>query len=139
MPPPSFIATAAAFGFGAIVGLVAARFSSAVPSHNGVFVLSVRLKLAAGKVPDFIELWRPLAQHCRAHEPGTLSYECAVSDKEPDVVVIYERYVNKAYLTEVHQKSGPFLGFKAALAESGFVLDKSGESFVESNVGYMSH
>jgi quinol monooxygenase YgiN len=151
MPPPallgrsSTVQTLGVFGVGLIAGasvLLLFRQLFQPPEqhkleHKSAFVLSVRLKLQPGKASAFLELWRPLAEHCKAYEPGTLSYECCLSDKENDVVVIYERYTNKAYLTDVHQKSLPFVTFKQALADSDLVVSKSGESFIESDVGYM--
>jgi quinol monooxygenase YgiN len=34
-------------------------------------------------VTEFEKAWRPLAEYCRLHEPGTLSYQMARSEKEP--------------------------------------------------------
>lgn len=50
-------------------------------------------------------------------------------------IVIMERYTCKADLTEVHQQSAPFLAFREHPAQQ-LVVRKSGQSYVESNVGY---
>lgn len=73
--------------------------------HKGAFVLVITLKLQPGKVKDFLDAWADLAKYCRDNEPRTLTYEAAVSDKDDDTVLIYERYVNKKDLTEVRSKS----------------------------------
>ena len=69
--------------------------------HKGAFVLVITIKLQPGKAKEFIDAWTPLATYCRLHEPRTLTYEAAISDKEDDTVLIYERYVAKHDLTEV--------------------------------------
>jgi hypothetical protein len=50
-------------------------------------------------------------------------------------IVIMERYTCKADLTEVHQQSAPFLAFREHPAQQ-LVVRKSGQSYVESNVGF---
>ena len=99
----------------------------AKPAAKGAFVLVIRLKTAPGMAKEWLAAWAPLAAFCRAHEPNTLSYEAAISDKDADVILIYERYVTKADLTEVHQQSALFLAFRAHPAQA-HVLEKEGNS-----------
>ena len=42
----------------------------------------------------FKQHWRKLADHCKAHEPETLSYELLESDKISNEILIYERYAH---------------------------------------------
>jgi quinol monooxygenase YgiN len=114
--------------------------SSAAASDAGdgrVFVLVVKLQLRAGGVPLFTELWAPLAAHCRAHEPETLTYELSEGIDEPDMVIIYERYTSRAALETTHNSSAAFKAFGAALAaEPGLVLSRHKASYWESGVGF---
>jgi quinol monooxygenase YgiN len=43
---------------------------------------------------DFLSFWQPLADHVRAHEPGTLAFEVLQSDSSPTEVLVYERCVS---------------------------------------------
>ena len=46
------------------------------------------------------------------HEPGTLGYEVLLSDRNPDEVMLLERYASKQYMNLPHKISSPFLAFK---------------------------
>jgi quinol monooxygenase YgiN len=108
----------------------------ALKEHKGVFVLLVNVEFANKEdTAAFLEAFKPLAEHCRLHEPNTLMYEAAVDDSTGTKVVIMERYVSKADLTEVHQKSAPFLAFKDHPVQK-LVVAKSGQSYLETNVGF---
>lgn len=74
-------------------------------------------ELAPGKIDEFLRLWEPLAAHCLEHEPETFSYEAAISDKEPDTVIIFERYRSKESLTG---EATPQRGSQASLAATVF-------------------
>lgn len=78
--------------------------------HKGAFVLVISLKLQPGKAKEFLDAWAPLAAYCRLNEPRTLTYEAALSDKEDDTILIYERYVAKHDLTEVRSPGGGLKG-----------------------------
>jgi len=89
---------------------------------------------------EFLELFAPIAAHCKAHEPGTLAYEALLSDKDPLQVLILERYRDKEkdYL-QVHRSSQPFLEFRPklqAMEKAGHVTI-SGHSYVDSGIGYI--
>jgi quinol monooxygenase YgiN len=105
-------------------------------------VLAVSVKLAREDlVPHFIELFRPVATHVREREPHTLSYELMWSDKDPLRALVFERYRNKQEdFLVTHRSSEPFLRFRKQLQEmqdDGRVVELSGESYVESNVGFV--
>jgi len=82
-----------------------------------------------------IQLWQPVALHCRVHEPGTLSYEMAISDSDPKRIVFVERYTDKehSYL-EIHKSSEAFLHFREQLAN--FQPTITGHSYISTDIGY---
>ena len=98
--------------------------------------LQVHLEFAtAADALAWVEAWGPLAAHCRANEPGCLTYEAAIDDGAGTKVVIMERYTCKDDLTVVHQQSAPFLAFGKNAVQK-LVVSKSGQSYFESNVGF---
>jgi quinol monooxygenase YgiN len=40
---------------------------------------------------EFLTFWAPLADHVKAHEPGTLAFELLQSDTKPTELLVYER------------------------------------------------
>lgn len=105
-------------------------------AHSEVFVLAVTVKFKKeADIDRFTEYWKPVAEHCKHNEPGTLSYKMMRSDKEPTQILILERYATKHDYLEVHKKSAPFLLFRPQLA--ALEPELSGHSFVESSEGYM--
>ena len=75
------------------------------------------------------------ADYVLSHEPTTLSYETAESDKEDNQVVIIERYVNKDAYLNIHKKSAEFLEFRGKLAAMD--VEISGHSYYETNTGFI--
>lgn len=76
----------------------------------------------------------------RGSTQTTLSYQVAISDKDPLMVVVLERYSDKenGYLT-VHRSGGEFLKFRELLKgmqEKGEV-EINGESYIETSLGYV--
>jgi hypothetical protein len=56
------------------------------------FVLMVTLSFQEESHKQaFLSFWQPLAEHVRAHEPGTLAFEVLQSDSSPTEVLVYER------------------------------------------------
>jgi hypothetical protein len=47
------------------------------------------------------------------------------------------RYIDKAGLTEVHQKSAPYLKFKQACRDANLEVTTIGESYIECDLGVM--
>ena len=72
------------------------------------------------------------------NEPTTLAYELLISDKNPLLVTIFERYKDKddAYL-KIHKSSAEFLAFRPQLAELNPTIE--GDSYYEDyGPGFMS-
>jgi len=109
-----------------------------LPPREGAFWLTVQVTFKRAEDVDiFKTAFAPLAAFVEKNEPRTLSYSMAQSDKDPKTVLLFERYVDKndAYL-EVHRKSAPFKVFRPQLAAMEATI--SGESYIESNMGFMS-
>lgn len=55
-------------------------------------MLAIQVKFESEADRDiFIDLFRPLAKYVAEHEPRTLSYELAIADTDPTLVLIHER------------------------------------------------
>ncbi|KAL7468568.1 hypothetical protein ACHAXS_008800 [Conticribra weissflogii] len=115
-------------------------------NNSGAFVLLVNLKFSELSHRDtFLQLIKPVCQDVIESEgPNgsgtTLSYQVAISDKNPLMVVVMERYSDKdnGYLT-VHKSGKEFLKFRKelqGLQERGDV-EISGESFIETELGFV--
>ena len=126
---------------------------------QGGFQLVITVKFQSEEdLEEWVALWTPLARHCWLHEPQTLCYELARSDREPLQVLVFERcvcsagsqavldagshsgpsrYTNKAALTEIHQKSEPFLEFGRRAKAITSRAEKQGMSYLETSLGYM--
>jgi quinol monooxygenase YgiN len=131
-----------AFGAGALAtaGLFYAMQTSSTREtvEKKAFVLLITMDFEVeADVAKFQEMFTPLAKYCLENEPRTLSYELSLSDKDPKRILIVERYVCKADLTDVHQKSAPFLEFKRLMGEVDLKRKTEGHSYYETNVGYM--
>jgi quinol monooxygenase YgiN len=62
---------------------------------------------AEGQAALFEKCFTPLAKHVTENETGCFSYKLSWSDSDPDSFIIFERYVSKEYLEDVHCKSSP--------------------------------
>lgn len=103
----------------------------------GAFWLVVQVTFRRSKdVETFKTAFAPLAALVKENEGGTLSYGLAQSDKDPRMVLIFERYTDKddAYL-QVHRSSEPFQVFRPQLA--ALRANISGESYIESDLGFV--
>ena len=69
------------------------------------------------------------------NEPQTLQYEILRSDRNPDQVLILERYVSRDYMLEPHKSSPAFQEFKRRLANADILLDKEGSSWLSTAAG----
>ena len=56
-----------------------------------VYVVVVTGKLKPGQLPQFIENFKPLAQHVHKHEEGALTYQLSTGGDDPDRLCIFER------------------------------------------------
>ncbi|KAJ1463156.1 hypothetical protein M885DRAFT_504733 [Pelagophyceae sp. CCMP2097] len=114
----------------------ALRRARGTPPAGGAFVLVVELEFKSIEDRDAaVAAIKPVAAHCRANEPGTLTYEISFSDSDPLKVLFIERYADKetAFLA-VHKTSAPFLKFRPVLAKLAPKI--TGQSYIASDIGY---
>ena len=116
--------------------------STASSRSSGAFALLVTLKFTSLNNRDtFLKLIEPVCNDVRSNEAEiTLSYQVAISDKDPLNVLVMERYSDKdnAYL-KVHKNGAEFLKYRdklKSMQERGDV-EIVGESYIETNLGYV--
>ncbi|MEW5301818.1 MAG: hypothetical protein WDW36_004653 [Sanguina aurantia] len=111
-----------------------------LPFEFQVCILLVTGKLKPGHIGKFVELFTELEKHVRANEEGALSYQLSISEEDPDAFIIFERYITKQYLEEVHFKSEAFKMFGTACRAAGIEYEsKNITKYMEgSAVGYMA-
>ena len=103
-----------------------------VVKHDNVFALLVNLEFSSeDDKTTFINLFKPMAEYVKLHEPTTLTYALGESDKDSKLIVIIERYVNKAAYLDIHKKSAQFIAFRQELSNFGDRVKISGNSYVE--------
>lgn len=132
-------------GLVAVGGLVAALVAYSLGKrkrlynkHHQVFVLAVSLRFNTVTDRDaFLAIWLPLANHVEQKEPETLGFEWLVADNDPTKVLVYERYTSKDAFLTVHRTSQPFLKFKTDQNHLPFEVEVSGQSYYETNQGFM--
>ena len=129
-----YVAQALALGF--VGGWLAHRKAEKKVKDAFILLVQMEFKSVADRV-EAEEAWKPEALECWLNEPGTLSYELARSDKNERMIIFIERYADKedAYLA-VHKGSAAFAKFRPEISR----LDPkiSGESYIASDIGYMS-
>ena len=122
---------------------------------KNAFLLMIHLEFHNEEERDaWISLFRPLAEYCLQNEPGTLGYDVAIADSNPLKVLVYERYAMwcvfgaqpSPYLTSpryaskadhtAHTQSAPYLEFKEQASSIPFAA-KSGQSYIEQNIGFI--
>ena len=159
------VISAALLSLGYFAGRSSTRSSkrnvmAAAPTTNSdspAFILAVNLKFTTLANRDtFLQLIDPVCKDVLAKEgplskqpsstidssstETTLSYKVAISDKDPLLVLVLERYSDKdnGYL-KVHRSGTEFLNFreklKAMQEEGGVVVQ--GESYLETELGYV--
>ncbi|KAK9810205.1 hypothetical protein WJX72_006587 [[Myrmecia] bisecta] len=130
-----------AFTIGLLIGSswTAKRRYGADKPVKQAFALFVSVTFQSVEDRDkFISFVKPLAKHVAEHEPDTLAYEFGMADNNPLEIHIFERYKSRSPAYEhTHRSSEPFKRFQAAVKESGMVLKKTGQSFIEADIGYM--
>lgn len=132
------IAAAAATAAGAYAAYTYGRKVEAAVHEQPkkVFVLAVSLSFKdVGERDKWINAWLPMVEQVKANEPGTISYELCMGDTEPQKLLVYERYVDKAAYEEVHRNSEAMLKFKQATAS--IKAQVQGQSYYETNHGFM--
>ena len=70
----------------------------------------VKLVARAGGKSDLVEFLRWDAEVAKSQEPGTLRFDVWESANEPDVVFLYEAYVDEAAF-RAHTSNAPFKRF----------------------------
>ena len=75
--------------------------------------LIARIPVQEGKVEEAIEMFTGLMDHV-AKEEGTLGYTLNRSDKDPNTLVVMERYKDKAAL-DFHSSTPHFKEFSSRL------------------------
>ena len=70
------------------------RRMSATEAEKGVYVVVVTGKLKPGQLPQFVENFKPLAEHVEKNEEGALTYQLSTGGDDPDRLCIYERLVH---------------------------------------------
>ena len=111
------------------------------PTHNHTHAATIKNKLltpAPSSHPQWIALWTAVAIHVRSFEPSCLSYELFQDEKEPDSVMILERYVTEQDLTVTHRQSAPFLTLRQRTEEAQLVKERSSRGYHESTIGFVS-
>lgn len=79
-----------------------------------------------------------LIENTTVNEQDTcLSYRIFLSIDRPDVYTVFERYVNRAGLDEIHLKSDAFLAFKAAAGAAGVLVGVKYNHYEESSLGFL--
>jgi quinol monooxygenase YgiN len=73
------------------------------------------LELESGTRADLLPVLMRHRARCLRDEPGTLAFEVLVPDKEPDRLMLYERYQDRAAL-DAHMKGA---SFALAMQEAG--------------------
>ena len=101
------------------------------------FVLAVSLTFEDEAAREaWLASWLPLAEWVRANEAATLSFEVAIADTNPLLLLVYERYASKeAYLE--HRTSAAFLEYKAKQEELQWPPAVAGQSYIEADFGYI--
>ncbi|KAL7448061.1 hypothetical protein ACHAWC_000928, partial [Mediolabrus comicus] len=130
--------------------------SKTAATEQQAFVLLVNLKFTTLEHRDtFLQLIDPVCKDVQANEgplqspaaagsstttETTLSYKVALSDKDPLMAIVMERYSDKerGYL-DIHRSGKEFQKFREQLKkmqEDGHVTIE-GESYLETELGYM--
>ena len=125
-----------------LAALLLATPAPLVPAHASegkpgkAWALSVRLAFdSEDKVASFHKLAAPLIDHVKADEPTTKSFTVLTSDQDPLVVLVLERFDDKASAYEkVHRKSPQFLDFRPELSKLKPVIN--GSSYDETGIGF---
>ena len=141
-----------------IAALSLASSSKTATTEQQAFVLLVNLKFTTPEHRDtFLQLIDPVCKDVQANEgplnkqspavgssstttETTLSYKVALSDKDPLMAIVMERYSDKerGYL-DIHRSGKEFQKFREQLKkmqEDGYVTIE-GESYLETELGYM--
>lgn len=103
-----------------------------------LLVVNLRFK-HADDMNFFLGAFAPMADAVSRSEPATLGYEVSRSEKDPLLVMIYERYASKSEYLDTHKAMKHFLKFRPKLQQlqDAHRVVVSGESFQELGIGFM--
>lgn len=129
-----------------LTGFLLGRLSSTYirKSSTNAFVLLVNLQFTSLEYRNtFLKLIEPVCEDVRANELSkgtTLSYRVSISDKDPLMVIVLERYSDRenGYLL-VHRSGKVFLSFRDELKtmQERNEVTIVGESYLETDLGYV--
>jgi quinol monooxygenase YgiN len=106
--------------------------------QKNAFLLGVTIKFKTlDAKEEFKRMLLPLAQYVAQYEPNTISYEMCEADNNPLQVYMLERYKTKQDYLEIHRKAPIFLDFRAKLQAMSEQYELSGQSYIESNMGFV--
>jgi len=101
-----------------------------------VYTLIATLTVEPGQRDRVLELIRPLVEYVEQHETITLSYQVEASMDNPDVIMVFERYVSYELWQTVHMASKAVEDF--GLISKGLVKNVQFQNFQETDIGYVS-
>ena len=107
------------------------------PSHSLITFPPLSL-LPLPSLCQWLTFFKPIAAHVRDFEPRCLSYELYDDTKDPNRVMIFERYATEEDLTVTHRQSVPFLTLRARSQEAQFVKEYKSAGYWETNIGFVS-
>ena len=128
-----------------VSGFLLGRWSSTyIQRSTNAFVLLVNLQFTSLEHRNtFLKLIEPVCKDVRANEFSkgtTLSYRVSISDKDPLMVVVLERYSDKenGYLL-AHKSGKAFVSFRDELKgmQERNEVTITGESYLETDLGYV--
>ena len=136
-PPPLSMLAVGIFATGAIIGYLVGLNASQKVHASNAFVLLVGLTFTSAVDKSvFKTMFSVYAEYIERNEPTTLSYSIADSDKDPNCVVIIERYKDKDAYLKIHKISPQFLEFRSKMAAMDISID--GHSYFETDIGFLS-
>ena len=89
----------------------------------------------SGGAPEVLRLLAPLADVIRRAEPHTLAFQLLQSEKEPDSLLLVERFRSHADMLRPHRSSRAYVEFRRLLGRSGCSEDEATE-WLSTAVGY---
>jgi len=101
-----------------------------------VYCLLATLTVQPGKRDEVLQLIRPLVEYCELHEDVTLSYQVEVSMDDPNVFMVFERYVSYEMWQDVHMKSDAVRRFGEI--SKALVKNVQFQNYEETSIGYVS-
>ncbi|DBB10600.1 hypothetical protein WJX82_003191 [Trebouxia sp. C0006] len=141
---PAAVATHVAFAVGGfllakLVKKLGGRSVGGGKRHPGAYLFTLRLNFATVDDRDaWFKKFKILAEYVAENEPTTLAYEAATSEDDPLEVLVYERYVDKDALKDIHEKSIEYLRLKDEIKSEGIEYSNIvTQAYYEQDLGFM--